>query len=213
MLKSLCVFAIMQLRANGYHLLLNYTEIAKVPLKGGPKMLMRKINAGLSLITTFLLLDHAIFHAVWMISLGTIEKNSSIVSRALFSLMLVHAAISIGFAISGHAGTEKRKCKSYPKLNAATMVQRIGGIALIVFAVLHVAGAVGFMQPPKLVHAILPPVFFTVALVHVAISASKAFITLGIGNAKLVKAVDIVIKVVCAATLIAALTGFYLYQV
>jgi hypothetical protein len=131
----------------------------------------------------------------------------------LFGLMLVHAVISIDLAISAHSETEKRKGKSYPKLNVATILQRVSGVAMIVFAGLHVAGAAGYMQPPKLVHAILPPVFFTIALAHVAVSTSKAFITLGIGNAKVVKAVDIVVKVICAATLIATLTGFYLYKV
>jgi hypothetical protein len=176
-------------------------------------MLMRKINAGLSLLTAFLLLDHAIFKVVRMIFRGTIEKGSTFISWILFGLMLAHAVISIDLAVSAHLETETRKGKSYPKLNAATLFQRISGIVLIVFAVLHVAGAAGFMQPPKLIHAILPPLFFTVTLAHVAVSTSKAFITLGIGNAKIVKAIDIVIKVICAATLIAALTGFYLYKV
>jgi hypothetical protein len=176
-------------------------------------MLMRKINAGLALLTTFLLLDHAIFNAVRMISRGTVGKNSVFISRILFGLMLAHAVISIVLAISAHSETEKIKCKSYPKLNVATIVQRISGVLLIVFATLHVAGAAGFMHTPKAVHTIIPPLFFTIALAHVAVSTSKAFITLGIGNAKFVKAADVVVKVICAATLIAALIGFYLHQV
>ena len=176
-------------------------------------MLLRKINAGLSLLSTFLLLDHAIFHAVWMISRGTIEKNGTFMPWILFGLMLTHAVISIDLAISAHSGIEKRKAKSYPQLNIATIIQRISGIVLIVFTGLHVAGAAGFMTPPPIVHAVLPPLFFTIALTHAAVSTSKAFITLGIGNAKFVKVVDVVVKVICAATLIADITGFYLYKV
>lgn len=176
-------------------------------------MLMRKINAGLSLLTAFLLLYHAIFNAVRMISRGTIEKGGTFISWILFGLMLAHAFISIDLAISAHEGTEKRKGKSYPKLNAATFFQRISGVVLMLFAALHVAGAAGFMTPPPIIHATVPAVFFTIALAHTAVSTSRAFITLGIGNAKFVKAIDIVIKVICAATLIAALTGFYLYKV
>ena len=176
-------------------------------------MLTRKINAGLSLLTAFLLLEHAIFKTVRMISRGTIEKGGSFVSWILFGLMLAHAVISIDLAISAHSETETRKGKSYPKLNISTIIQRITGMVLIVFAGLHVAGAAGYMTPPPIVHAIVPAVFFTIALMHVAVSTSKAFITLGIGNAKFVKTVDLVIKVICAATLIAALTGFYLYKV
>ena len=176
-------------------------------------MLMRKINAGLSLLTAFLLLDHAIFNAVRMISRGTIEKSGTFMPWILFGLMLAHAFISIDLAVSAHEETEKRKCKAYPKLNIATIFQRVSGCALILFSALHVAGAAGLMTPPPAVHATVPAVFFTIALTHTAVSTSKAFITLGIGNAKFVKVVDIVVKVICVATLIASLTGFYLYKV
>ena len=79
------------------------------------------------------------------------------------------------------------------------------------FAALHVAGTTGALQPPHLVHTILPPIFFAIALAHTAVSVDKAFITLGIGNARFAKAVSIIIKVICAATLIAGVVGFYLY--
>ena len=176
-------------------------------------MLMRKINAGLSLLTAFLLLVHAIFNAVWMISRGVIEKSGTFMPWVLFGLMLAHAFISIDLTISAHEGMGKHKCKVYPKLNRATIFQRISGMVLILFTALHVAGAAGFMTPPPVIHAIVPSVFFTVALAHTAVSTSKAFITLGIGNARIVKVVDIAVKVICVATLIAALTGFYLYKV
>ena len=69
------------------------------------------------------------------------------------------------------------------------------------------------MQPPQIVHVIVPPLFFTLSLAHVAVSASKALITLGIGNAKFVRVADIAIKLLCCATLIADLIGFYLDRV
>ena len=119
--------------------------------------------------------------------------------------------ISILLAILGHKGAEKRECKAYKKINLSTNIQRISGILLIVFTVLQVLGAVGVLQPPQVVHAILPPLFFALALMHVAVSGSKPFITLGIGNAKFIKIVDIAIKILCVLTLIAAVIGFYLY--
>lgn len=176
-------------------------------------MLLRKINAWVSLFTTVLLLDHAIFHAVWMLSGGSIPKNANIMPRILFGLMMVHAIISIVLAILGHKGAEKCKTKSYPKMNKATIIQRAGGVLLIPFTILHIAETAGGMHPPKIVHAIFPPLFFTIALMHVAVSGSKAFITLGIGNAKLIKLIDMVIKVVCGVTLVADIIGFYLYLV
>lgn len=175
-------------------------------------MRLRKINAIISLLITVLLLDHAIFNAVWMLSMGGMPKNNS-VGWVLFYLMFAHAIMSIVLAVLGHKGAEKRKCNEYKKLNLSTMIQRISGLLLIVFATLHVLGAAGVLRTPKIVHAILPPLFFALSLMHVAVSGSKAFITLGIGNAKFIKIADIVIKVLCALTLIAAVIGFYLYSV
>lgn len=172
-------------------------------------MLIRKINAGLSLLTALLFFDHAIFYTVWMMSGGTIEEHGTFMPRLLFVLVLIHGLISIGLVISTRSKTETQKGRAYPKLNASTIVQRISGFALIIFAGLHAAEAVGSITPPPIVTVM----FFVIVLTHVAISTSKAFITLGIGNAKFVKVADLVIKVICAATLIAALAGVYLYKV
>ena len=98
-------------------------------------------------------------------------------------------------------------------MNVSTIIQRISGVLLLFFSGLHVAGAIGYIQPPPIVHAIVPLVVFTIAMVHVGISTSKAFITLGIGNAKFIKTIDIVVKVICGVTLVADLIGFYLYLV
>ena len=176
-------------------------------------MLLRKINAILSLLITFFLLDHAIFLAVWMLSKGTIPKSASFMPWILAGIVLVHALICIYFAISAHNGAENHPVKSYAKMNKSTIMQRVSGVLMIVFVPLHIAGSAGYMHPPKVVHAIVPLIFFTIVLAHVAVSTSKAFITLGIGNAKFIKAVDIIIKIICAATLIASLMGFYLYKV
>jgi MFS-type transporter involved in bile tolerance (Atg22 family) len=72
-------------------------------------MLLRKINAGLSLLTTALFLDHAIFMSVWMLSRCSIQKGSDVMSYILAIAMLLHAVLSILFAILGHKNAEKRK--------------------------------------------------------------------------------------------------------
>lgn len=174
-------------------------------------MLLRKINAIISLFTTVFLLDHAIFTAVWMLSKGSVEQSAPVAPWILVGLMAVHAFISIYFAISAHMEGEKRKVKSYPGMNSVTIFQRVSGVLLIIFTALHIAGASGAMQPPQIVHTIFPPLFFAIALAHTAVSTNKAFITLGIGNAKFVKVIGITVKVICAATLVSAVIGFYLY--
>ena len=180
-------------------------------------MLFRKINAGISLLCTYLLLNHASLHAIWMLSRGTLPKITTnsyqVVPWVLFGAMMLHAIISIVLAVLGHKGAEKHKCRSYPNLNRPTIIQRASGIALILLTMLHIAGTIGILQPPQLVHAILPPLFFTISLMHTALSTSKAFITLGIGNAAFIKIADIAIKALCIVTLIADITGFYLFLV
>lgn len=174
-------------------------------------MILRKLNAWISLATTVLLLNHAIFNAAWMLSRGSISKSANSMPWTLFGLMMIHAIISIILAVLGHKGAEKKNTNSYPKMNKATIVQRASGVSLILFTILHISGTAGGMKPPKIIHAILPPLFFAIALMHVAVSGSKAFITLGIGNSKFIKISDIVIKAICVATLIADVIGFYLY--
>ena len=174
-------------------------------------MKLRKANAILSLITTMLLFYHAISLAAWMLSRGLIRRGSIITSFVMIGFFVVHAIISIVLIISSNKGRKKTDGNHYFKLNRATLVQRISGVLLILFTWLHIAGTIGIMTPPPLVHAIVPPLFFTLVMAHVAISTSKAFITLGIGDAKFVKEADALIKAVCLITLVADVVGFYLH--
>ena len=173
-------------------------------------MLKRKINATVSLLTTVFLLVHAIFLSVYMLTGGRSFRPAGIIGWLLMGLMLAHAMISIDLLISAHAENEKPKGKHYPKLNISMVIQRASGVLMVPAAGLHIAGATGAMVPPKLVHAIVPPLFFAIVLTHIAVSTSKALITLGIGNVKFIKAVNIIMKVICGATLIAGVIGIYL---
>lgn len=172
-------------------------------------MILRKINAGISLMTTLVLLGHAMPLSVWMLYRCSFEKVECPMSVLLVPLMVAHAVISIVLAVLGHKGAEKRKCNSYPKLNRSTILQRASGIFMLVLLGLHIAGAQNYYRP-KMLHAVVHPLFFAVVLAHMAVSFSKGLITLGIGSAKGIKAVDITVKVLCLATLIAGVTGFYM---
>ncbi|MBQ1229659.1 MAG: hypothetical protein IIX80_01370 [Clostridia bacterium] len=174
-------------------------------------MVLRKINAILGLLTTLFLLTHAISTSVWMLSRGSVAQWAPIAPWILAGLMAAHAFVSIDLVISPYMEGENRRVKSYLKMNRSTVFQRISGILLIVFTALHVAGASGAMQAPHIVHAIVHPLLFAIALAHAAVSTDKALITLGIGNARFVKAVGVIMRVICAATLIAAVIGVYLY--
>lgn len=174
-------------------------------------MLLRKINAILSWLTTLFLLTHAISTSIWMLSRGGMEQISPVVSQILAGLMAVHAFISIYLVSSVYMDGNGRGGKHYSKMNRGTIFQRVSGILLVIFTVLHIAGMTGPLRPPRLIHTILPPLFFAIALTHTAVSTEKAFITLGIGSARLVKVIGVISRVICAATWIASVTGFYLY--
>ena len=174
-------------------------------------MVQRKINAIISLLATLFLLIHAIGVAVWMLSKGSIPQFLPFAPWILAGLMVAHAFIGIDLLISDRQQGEQRKYKIYAKKNGATIFQRISGILLVLFTALHIAGTAGSLQPPLVIHTILPPLFFATALAHTAVSVDKAFITLGVGDAKFVKAVSVVTKVICVATLVASVMGFYLY--
>ena len=172
-------------------------------------MLLRKINAGVSLLTTFFLLGHAIFLSIWMLSRCSIEKSNNFIPWILLGLMVIHALISIELGVSAHKDIEKKKCKTYPKQNIVTVLQRMSGVAMILLIMLHIMGSANGFQP-QILHAVLHPLFFGLALSHAAVSTSKAFVTLGIGNAKLVKVIDIVMGLLCGVTIIASILGFCL---
>ena len=174
-------------------------------------MKLRKINAVCSLISTILLLIHAISIAAWMLSQGRIPEVASAIPRTLTMIFIVHVIISIILMITSRKGSKGRKSKEYAKLNAATVVQRISGVLMIFFTAWHILWAARIIHTPRVIHAIHPPLFFILVLIHIAVSTSKAFITLGIGNAKFIKYSDIVIKIICAVTLMADIIGFYLY--
>ena len=175
-------------------------------------MILRKTNAVFALFTTILLLAHAISVAVWMFSKGRIIPiGGHTLPKVLIWVTVAHALVSIILMILIHKGNKKKIGRVYTKLNVPTMVQRVSGVLLIIFTWLHIAGAMGVITPPQVIHAIVPPLFFFLVMAHVAISTSKAFITLGIGSAKFIKTAGIATKVICGATLIADIIGFYLF--
>ena len=65
-------------------------------------MLKRKINAGMSLLSTVLLLSHAIYLSLWMLTKGSIGKPSAVMPWILTCAVLAHALISIDLAVSAH---------------------------------------------------------------------------------------------------------------
>ena len=83
-------------------------------------MILRKINAVLSLFTTVLLMVHAIFLSVWMLSRCSIEKSAGFMHWVLTFLMVLHAILCIILLIKSRKGVEKVEYKKYSELNIET---------------------------------------------------------------------------------------------
>lgn len=171
-------------------------------------MLLRKVNAWLSVATTMLLFQHTFFYSFCMLSLCDFNTVNEIISYVLAGLMILHAVLSAVMAFLGHKGADKGKFKDYPKINISTIIQRTSGILMLLLIGLHIWGAACFFQP-KILHAFIQPLFFIMALAHASVSFSKAFITLGIGNARTIRIIDIATRILCLVIFILGVVGFY----
>ena len=169
----------------------------------------RKVNAVISLICSFLILLHGCYDAIWMALRGKITTLPNPIARSLVIFVVVHAILSIVTAILGSGGKDKSNSKEYKKENIKTIIQRIFGVLIVLLLVLHIMGMQNHLEP-KILHSIVHPIFFLVVYGHTAISFSKALITLGIGNAKFIKVVDIVMTILCILIFIASVVGLYL---
>ena len=79
---------------------------------------------------------------------------------------------------------------------------------IIILTIVHIIGVENHLNP-RILHIIIHPLFFLVAYAHMAISTSKAFITLGFGNAKTIKVVDIIMIIIGVILFIISTVGLY----
>jgi large-conductance mechanosensitive channel len=169
----------------------------------------RKVNAVISLICSCLILIHGSYDALWMMLRGKITTLPKFLPLALIIFVVIHIILSIVTAILGSGGKKNPNSKMYKKENIKTMIQRVFGLLIIILLPPHIIG-MGNHLVPKVLHSIIHPLFFLVVYAHTAISFSKAFITLGIGNAKFIKIVDRLITILCMFIFIASIIGVYL---
>ena len=168
----------------------------------------RKINAGVSLLCTLLIVAHAVCDTIWMFchKLPTFPK---VLSHVLVGLVALHAILSIVTAILGSGKKTNKQEKFYKKENIKTLLQRMTGMLMVVLLFAHIFGMKKWLVP-HLLHTIIHPIFFLVVYVHTAISCSKACITLGIGNAKTIRIIDVVISIFFALLFVVSVVGLCL---
>ena len=138
-------------------------------------MVSKKINAVIALCISALLLFHNAFNSAMMIR-GTVEQSPVVPARILFTLVAVHALISLYFLLVRRDG--KGSSKRYASLCRATRIQRGTAIAMLPLICFH-----AFFHPP--VMGIVPilinhAVMICLAAVHITVSIPNALISLGI---------------------------------
>lgn len=170
--------------------------------------IFKKINAITSLVSTLLIIVHGGYDAFWMFFRDKIPTLPKVISILLIISVLIHIVLSIIIVISGIKNNKGKKEKIYKKQNIRTILQRIFAVVTMLLIPLHSIGMSNRLSP-KLLHAIVHPIFFIAVYGHVAVSTSKAFITLGIGNTKFIKVIDIVMSIILLFIFLASLNGLY----
>ena len=147
---------------------------------------LRKINAAVSLLSTLLIVIHGGYDAFWMFFRGKIPTLPKVIAIILMITVLIHIILSITIIIFGIKESKGKKGKLYKKQNIKTLLQRIFGILMLVLIPLHGAWMWNRLSP-KILHSFIHTIFFIAVYGHIAISTSKAFITLGLVTIGLLK--------------------------
>ena len=162
-------------------------------------MKLKKCNAILSLILTGLFLVHAFYQTISYVAFYYNPVLSKALAYSLLACMCAHAVLAC-ISVCGRHDSQKI---AYPKLNMRTVLQRASAAAAVILLLFHVfsfailtktAGSIFYYVGEALQLAFIGAMFL-----HVAVSFSKAFITLGlVGDEKKIKIIDIVCAVLCA---------------
>ena len=155
-------------------------------------MSLKKFNAVCALILTALLIIHITISLVFMLT-GLYNLNLTLIAaRALSLTCIVHIIVSLTvlFIIRDRADKSKygsQKAKTYPALNMRIMIQRVTGLALLVMIHFHIATFQSFIYDfkpltfgGKAFAFFIEALFFGIVLLHLAVSFSRAFISLGL---------------------------------
>ncbi len=173
-------------------------------------MKLKKLNAALSLLSVLLALVH-IGYSVF--AYLTFYYNPVLKQITAFPFMIVtclHAVLGMGIVFLQGDGT---RLDLYPKRNVRTIVQRVSAALIFPLLILHLntfhilqdgaAEGKWFLFALVLLAQVL---FYAAITAHIAVSFSKALITLGLlASEKRQKLLDQIVQLLCAAIFVFAL--------
>lgn len=166
---------------------------------------VKKLNAWLSLTACILLFLHIIYITVSYIMFHY-DPLIIRVTGILFGIIVgVHVLLS---AISVFGSHETISLRYYPLMNIRTIIQRIGGIIILVLLPIHTRTA-GWISGHRIEEGeftaliVVEIIFWAVVLLHVGASVTRAFVSLGyLETERAMKRLDWLIWIVCAVLFI-----------
>lgn len=178
-------------------------------------MTLKRINAVCALILIATVIVHASLQYARLLGGAEVALPLLVCRYLLFACFAVHAALGLRTAASGLQG---EKAKMYWSLNKGCLVQRITAVAALVLVFLHAIPALiwasgGFFSVElSIVFFLAAVLFYALLLVHIALSFSKALITLGlVTSQKAWRVADVAAKIVCALLACAAVWLYTVY--
>ena len=167
-------------------------------------MKLKKINAGLGLLSILFMLLHIGYSAFAYMTMYYNPAMKSVFAIPFIVFACLHAVFGMATVFSQKDGT---RLDLYPKKNARTILQRVSAALIFPLLILHLytftlmkASAESGMTVFIILLMIAELLFFGVVITHVAVSFSNAFITLGLlSSPKAQKAIDTVMYIFGAA--------------
>lgn len=174
-------------------------------------MRIKKINAILALLTMALLLAHGGYQIVSYILYFYNPVITKVLGGALATAYVLHAVLSM-YIVFKVNDTVKI---TYRKRNIRTLIQRDTGMLSMLLFFFHAEGMMLLGKTAGTgwfyVMEFASFLFIMVLMVHVSISFSKAFVTLGlITDEKKVKVIDNVMAVICAVFFVVSVVVMFI---
>ena len=172
-------------------------------------MKLKKLNAALGLLSIAAMLVHIGYTVFAYLTFYYNESLKILTAIPFMVLACLHAVCGMLTVFLQADGT---RLDLYPKQNLRTILQRVSAALMLPLLILHIktfALLESTAQAGQWVWFTLlmisQPLFYGVALTHIAVSVTRGLITLGLlSSREKQKRIDIVVYILCAAAFVIA---------
>ena len=168
----------------------------------------KKINAVLGISIVVLFLVHILYEIFAYLTFYYNPVVTKVIAYTALGAIVLHIFMSVYIVMFVH---DRGNGMKYPALNARTLIQRISAVVMAVLVIFHMNTFNLLSQNAKtnmplfVLVLIVQIIFYASVLLHVAVSAGNALITLGlISSGKARKCTDIIVWIICAVLFVAA---------